>query len=68
MDPLNKYVKHFSNIADMLERAEQKGIESENVVDFAAGLRKQVMTNKVKLDFKSAIMGNMLKAKATRDI
>ena len=66
VDPLNKYVKHFSNIADMVEEAEKKGIETENVLGFAQGIRLKVMENKVKLDYKSAIMGTMLNARKSR--
>lgn len=34
VDPLNKYVNHFSNMADMVENLENKGKDGSGVMAF----------------------------------
>ena len=65
-DPLNSYVNHFSEIAEMLEDQNAEG--QKKVQGLAKGLKQQVMSNKVKLDLRNAIMKTLVANKEEREL
>lgn len=67
LDPINDYVKNFSELQDLFE-PDEEGKEPSAMVGFAKILQQKVKENKVKVDIKNAIFSKMKGIKNKRDL